>query len=1068
MKSKLAILIAAVLLFDLAAADFELVKDRQPKCSIVLPEKSKDYVAVAAWRFNRTLKTITGTTLPVVKKDVPGNRIVFTIREADSLMTIDNYTITFPDSRTMQIECTAASVQWAFNHIIREFAKAEWILPETCGLSYTPMKDLTCPTKKVEVKNISWAVSRIYNCGTLWPKMNYRMGLRIGHDLTHHAFPFKKYSKDNSWPAAVMPVLNGKKITSPPSQYNFWQPCYSNPETAKIAVENLLEYLKAHPGTLGLSMGCNDNRGYCECAACMKLDKNNRYNRSESYFTFINRVLTEVCKKHPKLLVSVFAYDLTYLPPSFKLHPNAVVYLTIDINSCIDPKLHARHKKLISEWGSKASMLGVWDYSWGYPYPAPRLFAPYHLDMLKFCYDNHAKGYYGECWVHDAGEGPKQYLISKLLWDSNQDMKKLEEEWYVRCVGKKAVPYLKAYYKVWNDYFTGSAVKRTPWFKSAPNVYMTYPDLSSTYGLEEKDLQAAGAAMKRVVELAGTAQEKARAELLMRHWRYTLLRLRMLGSAVYDPQGTIRSKEQALKLLDIVKKYPEYQKEYQEISDILTQDPALRREYLNPYYLRVTGTPVRWKFDQAIGNHILAASAFAGDPEVSRAMTAITQDPNQLPLMRQLCKALANPALQKNLLPGGNAEKGIPDLFEIHPELRRYGELSISEKYRSEGKKSFLISVKGHDTLLWIQIPAKPFKTYLATFKAFIKEPSAEGYMETNLYAQKKGINQQYRLPPPLKLSGGVWQTFSVLTSTRDGSDSIRLRIHLRNFDKGDEVFIDDIRIMELGDAAAPAAKKKPAAEKKPVAVKKPLMKPVLFGSPEDFRNPKVFVREGDLLLVKGRGIFFSAKTLDVDPAGHYHFSVEYRTRSGSPVKILTGFVPLDGNGKAIPAKAVSRIPGTETKIAATAEKGSRVIKVADASAWNVKNAGFIALNAKDDFSDLPNPEVLQIAEGGIRSKGKIWEITLKAPLGKMLAAGTKVRQHSNGSGSYIWNPVWDYRQGEWCLRCSKLIGPAGKPDKARYAVWPGMKKARFVLLVNGKADSVTELRNIKVTEVKP
>ena len=243
-------------------------------------------------------------------------------------------------------------------------------------------------------------------------------------------------------------------------------------------------------------------------------------------------------------------------------------------------------------------------------------------------------------------------------------------------------------------------------------------------------------------------------------------------------------------------------------------------------------------------------------------------------------------------------------------------------------------------------------------------------------------------------------------------------------------------------------------------------MKPVLFSSPEDFQNPKAFVKDGDLLLVKGRGVFFSAKTLDVDPAGHYQFSAEYRTRSGSPVKILTGFLPLDGNGKAIPAKAVSRIPGTETKTAA-AEKGSRVIQVENAFAWDEKKTGFIALNAKDDLSDLPNPEVLPIAENGIRSKGAIWEITLKAPLGKALAAGTKVRQHSSG-GAYIWNPVWDYRQGEWCLRCSKLIGPAGKPDKARYAVWPGMKKARFVLLVNGKADSVTEIRNIKVIEVKP
>ena len=803
MKKLLFALIAVLGILPLDAGDFVLVRNHKPQCSIVLPENDNGsgVVGTAVWHFNQTLKTITGTTLPTVRKAPEGNRITFVLREADSLLTVDNYTLSFPDSRTLQIEATKDSVQWAFHHIIREFAKAEWILPETCGLSYTPLTDLAVPMEKVEVKAISWAVSRIHNPGTLWRKFNYRPGLRIGHDLTLHAFPAEKYKKDNSWPEAIMPVLNGKKITAlpfPENPVNFWQPCYSNPETARIAVENILEYLEKHPGTLGLSLGTNDNSGFCECAECLKLDRNNRGNRSESYFTFINRVLEKVCEKYPKLTVSVFAYDKTYRPPSFKLHPNALVYLTIDINSCADPKICERHRKIISEWGSKASMLGVWDYSWGYPYPAPRMYAPYHLDILKFLYENHAKAYYGECWVHDAFEGPKQYLISKLLWNSEQDMQKLEEEWYVRCVGAKAAPYLKAYYKVWNDYFTGAA-RKTPWFRSAWNVYMAYYDLSSSYGLEEKDLQAADEAMRQVVALAETDQEQARAALMMRHWQYTFLRLRMLGSAVYAPDGSISSPEQALRLLDAVAKYPEYMRQYREISDRLIQDPAIRTEYLNKYYMKELGSPIGRTFDQSVGKHILAASAFAGQPEVRQAMTAVAGDPDQFPLMRQLCRALSDPAAQQNLLPDGNAENGIPPMAEIHPELRRYGELSITDRYHAEGEKSFQISVKGPDTLFWIQVPANPDTTYLVTFKAFIPQPSAEGYMETNLYAQRNGIPQQYRLPPPLKLSGGVWQTFSMLTTTNPNSDSVRIRIHLRKFENGDKVYIDDIRLMEIG-----------------------------------------------------------------------------------------------------------------------------------------------------------------------------------------------------------------------------------------------------------------------------
>ena len=790
------------------AKEFALVRENQAVCTVLHPEDAPKAVVSAVENFNETLEIITKTKLPVSKTDVPGNRIVLDVQPVTALKTADNFEITFPDDRTMRIGGTYDSVQWAFNHIIREFAKAEWILPETCGLSYTPMKDLTCPMEKVEVKNIAWAVSRIYNCGTLWPKMNYRMGLRIGHDLTVHTFPFEKYGKDNSWPKVILPVLNGKKITEVSDRWSHWQPCYSNPETAKIAVENLEEYLKTHPGTLGLSMGCNDNRGFCECAACMEMDKNRRNNRSESYFTFINRVLTEVCKKHPKLLVSVFAYDLTYLPPSFKLHPNAVVYLTIDINSCIDPKLHARHKELISEWGSKASMLGVWDYSWGYPYPIPRLYAPYHLDMLKFCYDNHAKGYYGECCVHDANEGPKQYLISKLLWNSNQDMEKVAEDWYVRCVGEKAAPHLKAYYKIWNDYFTGK-VQSTPWFKSAPGIYMTYDDVSCVYALEESDIQAADAAMKQVVALAGTEQEKQRAEVMRRHWRQTFIRLRLLGAGVYDCKGLIHTPEQACALLETVLKSPEYLEEYGKISELLIQEKRLRGHYLSKYYLRNGGSPVGRNFDAALNGHLQATAEFAGHPQVKRMLERICEEKRLATSVRALCRLLRNPAAYRNHLPEGDAEQGVTDSFSacantywVRNDSPDLAKLSVSEDFAASGKRSFLLEPGFNSIAFRVHASGlTPGKKYVFSFKAFIEKPSEEGYIQAWCIGSKDAVYHRSEALTPFKLSGGVWQTFTVLSPVL-ASDELFIRIYLRSFSEGDKVYLDDLKLMEIGDEA--------------------------------------------------------------------------------------------------------------------------------------------------------------------------------------------------------------------------------------------------------------------------
>ena len=193
----------------LSGGEFTLVKGNQAKCSLVLPADAPSAVVRAALNFNSTLKTITGTTLPVVRKDTDGNRIVLSLKEPESLLTADNFAIRFPDERTLEIEGTNASVQWAFNHIIREFAGAEWVLPENCGLSYTPMKELVIPAKDIEVKNVSWCVNRTHDIRTIWHLQNMRQGIRIGHDLTKHAFPNEKYGKDNSWPEAIMPVMPG-------------------------------------------------------------------------------------------------------------------------------------------------------------------------------------------------------------------------------------------------------------------------------------------------------------------------------------------------------------------------------------------------------------------------------------------------------------------------------------------------------------------------------------------------------------------------------------------------------------------------------------------------------------------------------------------------------------------------------------------------------------------------------------------------------------------------------------------------------------------------------------------
>ena len=148
------------------AKEFALVRENQAVCTVLHPEDAPKAVVSAVENFNETLEIITKTKLPVSKTDVPGNRIVLDVQPVTSLKTADNFEITFPDDRTMRIEGTDVSIQWAFNHIIREFAKAEWIMPENCGLSYTPLQNFAVPTKDLDMIHHTF-LRKTYQLGLL-------------------------------------------------------------------------------------------------------------------------------------------------------------------------------------------------------------------------------------------------------------------------------------------------------------------------------------------------------------------------------------------------------------------------------------------------------------------------------------------------------------------------------------------------------------------------------------------------------------------------------------------------------------------------------------------------------------------------------------------------------------------------------------------------------------------------------------------------------------------------------------------------------------------------------------
>ena len=237
---------------------------------------------------------------------------------------------------------------------------------------------------------------------------------------------------------------------------------------------------------------------------------------------------------------------------------------------------------------------------------------------------------------------------------------------------------------------------------------------------------------------------------------------------------------------------------------------------------------------------------------------------------------------------------------------------------------------------------------------------------------------------------------------------------------------------------------------------------------PADLNLAKRIAAEGESLVFKGNGTLQSVKFLTLDPAKKYKISGEFRAKEGTPpVRIFLGLAPYDAQKKQILPKYVNTVAKTATEVAADAKKGSKVITVKNASAWNNKTPyGHIALNVRDDFSDLPNVNLIPMVKGSIKANGDVWEIGLKAPLKADIPAGTKVRQQTD-SGTYIYCTGVAIAKDQWMTRSGTISGMAENVSTAS-KFWPGTKMVKILILfTSGKPDSVTEFKNIKIEEVK-
>ncbi|MCI5182598.1 MAG: DUF4838 domain-containing protein [Candidatus Electrothrix sp. AW1] len=377
----------------------------------------------------------------------------------------DGLLISFPTAQDIVIiGPTDWGTEFGVYEFLERYVGVRWLFPGPAGEYVPSLAKIETPLSPVRQEPVFFSRSFYGFRGTeqaLWARRN-RMHDRVkfNHNLLH-LFPPEQYTKTHP---EFFPIQNGKRYLPKNNKVvGNWQPCFTASGIVDEAVKNIKAYFAEHPKEKWYSLGVNDggfqSSGHCECDRCQLLDsgkKNSlgRKDRSDRYFTWANAVVEKVLEKYPDKWFGCLAYSEIADPPSkVKVHPRIVPFLCYDRMKWVDPKIKKQRQDITASWSCQIPRIGWFDYIYGTPYLVPRVYFHVMAQYYKYGAAHGVKAMFSAA-DPNWGEGAKMYIAFKLQWNPDQNVDQLLHEWYEYAVGKQAAPYLSAYYRLWEEFWT--------------------------------------------------------------------------------------------------------------------------------------------------------------------------------------------------------------------------------------------------------------------------------------------------------------------------------------------------------------------------------------------------------------------------------------------------------------------------------------------------------------------------------------------------------------------------------------------------------------------------------------
>ena len=240
------------------------------------------------------------------------------------------------------------------------------------------------------------------------------------------------------------------------------QLCLTHPDVLRIVTERVQERMRQNPAVTIFSVSQNDCANPCECPGCRAVVEAEGA-QSGPILQFVNAIASATAREFPDKLIDTLAYCYSLdAPRHAKPHPNVRIRLC-SINCCqghgygtCDHPTSRQFLRALEAWGQRTSQLYIWHYATN--------FAHYLLPMPDFdelhanlnLYRRH--GVHGvliqSCYEEGGGAEAlalRGYVTGKLLWNPDQPVWPLVDEFLRAYYGPAAAPHVRRYLDVFHD-----------------------------------------------------------------------------------------------------------------------------------------------------------------------------------------------------------------------------------------------------------------------------------------------------------------------------------------------------------------------------------------------------------------------------------------------------------------------------------------------------------------------------------------------------------------------------------------------------------------------------------------